>query len=215
MITNPSDSLKELVENQVQNFYPAKLKLKLSFETHIKSVNQTVKCIESIKAWNTQGFNHLISWQYATYLYFLSRNTFFDNHNKDLATKLFLLNKSLNCFELFYEIELPAYFFLSHTIGIVFGKATYGNYCVFHQGCTVGRNGESRPTLEDGVIMFPNSSIIGNCHVKSNTVIAPSVQLINQNTPGNCYVFANEDGRVKFKDLNEYYPQRYFDIHPN
>lgn len=212
MIKNKLDSLKELVEHQIQNLYPSQHKLQLALQTHIKSVNQTVNCISSIKAWRTQGFDYLISWQYATYLYFLSRNTFYDDQNKELATKLFLLNKSLNSFELFYEIELPPYFFLSHTIGIVFGKAAYDNYCVFHQGCTIGRNGEDRPTLEDGVIMFPNSSIIGNCHVKSNTVLAPSVQLINQNTPGNCYVFPGENGKVLFKEINEYYPRRYFDI---
>ena len=173
--------------------------------------NRTIACINSIREWRKSGFDCLVSWQYATYLYFLSRAIWTQTGDEDLATRIFLVNKALNAIELYYRIELPNLFFLSHTPGLVFAQATYGNYGVFHQGCTVGRNGLDRPTLEEGVILFPNSSVIGNCLVRANSVITPGVQLINQDTPGNCYVFMGEKGRPVFKEIDAYYADRYFD----
>jgi serine O-acetyltransferase len=106
---------------------------------------------------------------------------------------------------------MPEYFAIGHTVGMVFAKACYGNFLVMHQGCTVGRNGNDRPTLEEGVILYPNSSVIGRCLVRANTVIAPGVQLVNQDTPGNCYVFMGEKGRPVFKEIDEFFAGRYFD----
>lgn len=171
---------------------------------------KTVNCIGAIKDWSLNGFDPLISWQYATYLYFLSRQVFLTDQNVDLATRIFLVNKALNSVELFYQIEMPKYFFLSHTVGLVFSRASYGDYSVFHQGCTVGRSGIESPTLEKGVILYPGSSVIGRCHVRENTVITPGVNLINQDTPGNCYVFLGVKGRPTFKEIDEYFADRYF-----
>lgn len=199
-----------MVELQIGNFFPSGKMEKINEKIAEIAFQRTQACISSIKIWNVAGFNPLISWQYATYLYFLSREIAMQSKDIEQATKLFLLNKTLNAVELYFQVELPEYFFLSHTTGLVFGRGVYGSGCVFHQGCTVGRNGDDRPTLEEGVILYPNSSIIGKCLVRSNTVIAPGVQLVNQDTPGNCYVFTGEKGRPIFKELREFYADRYF-----
>lgn len=199
-----------LVELQIGNFFPTGKTEKINVKIAEIAFERTQSCISSIKIWNVAGFNYLVSWQYATYLYFLSREVALKSNDIEQATKLFLLNKALNAVELYFQVELPEHFFLSHTAGLVFGKAGYGNRCVFHQGCTVGRNGENRPILEAGVILYPNSSVIGKCLVRSNSVIAPGVQLVNQDTPGNCYVFTGENGRPVFKELKELYAERYF-----
>lgn len=206
-----SNSTKKLAELQVEGFFPTGKDGKIDEEIAEIAFQRTVMCINSIKGWNDAGFDRLISWQYATYLYFLSREVALRSEDSELATRLFLLNKALNAVEMYFQIELPDCFFLSHTTGLVFGQATYGNNCVFHQGCTVGRNGHDRPILEEGVILYPNSSVIGRCLVRENTVIAPGVQLVNQDTPGNCYVFMGEKGRPVFKELKEYYSERYFE----
>lgn len=212
MINKDQYSLtKTLVETQLQNFFPITSYTYIDGDIHSIALKRTSNCIDSISTWSINGFDRFISWQYATYLYFLSREIFVNTGNKELSTRLFLLNKALNGLELYYEIELPNYFFLSHTPGLVLGKAQYSNYCIFHQGCTVGRNKEDKPILDEGVVMYPNSSIIGKCHVHSNTVLAPGVQLVNQDSPGNCYVFIGEKGKPIFKELNEKFAERYFD----
>lgn len=210
-----SSSIKKLVELQLRNFFPTGSVGKICELSAESAFERTVACVKSIKGWNNVGFDCLVSWQYATYLYFLSRDVAFQSENSELATRLFLLNKALNAVEMYFKIELPDYFFLSHTVGLVFGQANYGNKCVFHQGCTVGRNGYDRPTLEEGVILYPNSSVIGKCLVRENTVIAPGVQLVNQDTPGNCYVFTGEKGRPVFKEMKEFYADRYFETAQN
>jgi serine O-acetyltransferase len=202
---------RELVEIQLKNLFPIEKDLRIEDGIFEAAYLRTINCVNSIRGWNDAGFNRFISWQYATYLYFLSREVFLKLEDTETSTRLFLLNKALNAFELYFMIELPDYFFLSHTPGLVFGQATYGNYCVFHQGCTVGRNGNNRPILEDGIVLYPNSSVIGRCLVRSNTVIAPGVQLVNQDTPGNCYVFTGERGQPVFKEIDEFYADRYFD----
>lgn len=206
-----SHSTKELIELQIKNFFPPENEAIIPTQIADLAFEKTVACVQTLKHWSKNGFDHLVSWQYATYLYFLSRQMFIEKENIDLAARIFLVNKALNSMELFYHIKMPRYFFLSHTPGLVFGQANYGEFSVFHQGCTVGRSGEDRPTLEEGVILYPNSSVIGRCHVRENTVIAPGVQLVNQDTPGNCYVFMGEKGRPVFKEIDEYFAARYFD----
>lgn len=153
------------------------------------------------------GFDPMISGHYATFLYYLSNAL---REDRVTATHVFLLNKALNGIDLFYEVEMPEHFLIGHTVGMVFAKATYGDYCVFHQGCTVGRILDDRPTLETGVVLYPNASIIGRCHVRENTVVSAGVQLINQDTPGHCIVFQGEGGRPTFKPITEQFHRRYF-----
>lgn len=174
------------------------------------ALQRTECCINSIIAWRDQGFRYLVSGQYATFLYFLSNCIWKNSENADAATRIFLLNKALNGIDLFYEIEMPKYFGIAHTVGMVFSKGNYGDYCLFHQGCTVGRDGAKYPTLEKGVMMFPGSMVIGDCLVRENTVISPGVILINTETPGNCYVFAGKTGKPIFKKLKSYYIDKYF-----
>lgn len=174
------------------------------------ALRRTNACVSRILVSSGKDFDYLVSWQYATFLYFLSRTLFLDFQEQSAAVRVFLLNKAVNGLDLYYEIDLGTCFFLSHTSAIVFAKATYGKYCVFHQGCTVGRQGVSRPVLEEGVVMFPGSQIIGRSNVLENTVLSAGVSLVNCSTPGNCLVFNGKSGRPVFKELNEFYADRYF-----
>jgi serine O-acetyltransferase len=152
----------------------------------------------------------MISWEGALLLYYLARAL---RHVGELrlATRVFLVNKALHGIDLFPDIEMPAHFLIGHTVGMVFAKADYGEWCIFHQGCTVGRLLDARPTLANGVVMYPNSSIIGRCNVGPNTVLSAGVQLINTDTPGDCIVFAGESGRPVFKPITEIFAHRYYE----
>lgn len=156
-----------------------------------------------------RGFDPMISGQYATFLYYLSHAL---REDRATATHLFLLNKALNGIDLFYEIKMPDYFLIGHTVGMVFSKAIYGNYCVFHQGCTVGRILNDRPILHDCVIIYPGAAIIGACSIGRNTVVSAGVQVINFDTPGDCIVFAGANGQPILKPISETFSARYFQI---
>ena len=213
----PSDDeeaswLATYVARQLDNLFPdATAPTTFDMTSLRTALSRTKRCLAPVKGANE--FNYLISGHYATFLYYLSK-VVGDQGNTFVSTKLFLLNKALNGIDLFYEVAMPDVFLIGHTVGMVFAKASYSDYCVFHQGCTVGRSGEDRPELRRGLVMYPNSSVIGRCRVERNTVLTPGVQLINSDTPGNCLVFSGKSGRPVFKEAKEDYLARYFHTPP-
>jgi serine O-acetyltransferase len=203
-------SLADYVARQLENICPSgQGPTPLNADMMAAATQKTQTCLTQLKTFNAPSFDYFNSGHYATFLYYLS-NLFYKNNNDTLATRLFLLNKAINGIDLYHQIDMPDIFGIGHTVGMVFSKASYANYCVFHQGCTVGRNQDDRPILEEGVILYPQSSVIGKCRVRKNTVIAPGVQLVNTDTPGNCIVFTGERGKPIFKEITETYAYRYF-----
>jgi serine O-acetyltransferase len=203
-------SLADYVARQLDNICPSgQGPTPLNADMMAAAIQKTQACLTQLKTFNAPIFDYFNSGHYATFLYYLS-NLFYKNNNDTLATRLFLLNKAINGIDLYHQIDMPDIFGIGHTVGMVFSKASYANYCVFHQGCTVGRNQDDRPILEEGVILYPQSSVIGKCRVRKNTVIAPGVQLVNTDTPGNCIVFTGERGKPIFKEITETYAYRYF-----
>jgi serine O-acetyltransferase len=160
------------------------------------------RCVNGVKFWKEDKFDYLHSSQYCIYLYYLSNTIWRNTKDSTAATKLFLLNKALNAIDCFYEIEMPEIFFIGHSAGIVLAKATYGNYLVLYQNSTVGKNHGVAPVIEDGVIMYPNTAIIGRCHVRANTVLSQGTGIVNQDTPGNALAFRGDaDGKLVFKPI--------------
>lgn len=207
---NSVSLLLRYVTKQLENLFPIVDPEPIQIETLNLAIERTNRCITKIKATQESTFDPMNSGHYATFLYFLSRELWLSEHNVAEATRVFLLNKALNGIDLFYEINMPDIFLIGHTVGMVFAKATYSDYCVFHQGCTVGRNGTDRPRIQTGVVLYPNASVIGDCLVRENSIITPGVNLIDHDTPGNCYVFMGQKGKPVFKEINEYFIDRYF-----
>jgi serine O-acetyltransferase len=157
------------------------------------------RCINEVRWWTPDQFDHLHSTQYTLFLYYLSNTVWKATGSRTLCNKLFGLNKALNGIDLFYEIEMPEVFFIGHSVGIVFAKATYGNYLVVYQNSTVGKNHGIAPILGDGVVMYPGTAIIGRCNVGASTVLSQGVSLINSDTPGYCTVYPGLQGEVTLK----------------
>lgn len=206
-----SNSLHLLVLHQVKSlFNPDIRSSSLKLDTFNYALDRVKVCLARLKSRPPNGFDHFNSNHYAMFLYYLSNAIWKRDGDAELATQLFYLNKAINGVELFYEIELPDYFLISHSVGLVFAQATYGNFCVFHQGCTVGRNNHDRPVLGDDVVMFPGSSVIGKCIIGKNTTLSPGVQLVNMDTPENSFVFLGKDGKPLLKNSHEIVSRRFF-----
>ena len=173
---------------------------------------RTGRCIDAVRMWKPGNFNYLHSSQYCQYLYYLANTIWRNERDAQACTRLFLLNKALNGIDLFYEIEMPDVFFIGHSVGIVLAKATYGNYLVLYQNSTVGKNHGAAPVIGDGVVMYPNSAIIGRSHVGAGSVIAQGVGVINRNTPGDCLVFAGQGGDLVCKPTAQPALAEYFRV---
>jgi serine O-acetyltransferase len=191
--------LLEYTCRQLAHFFPDDLPLdrQLLCTQIPETLSRLEYCIKHVRMWSVSSFDHLHSTQYCLYLYYLSNTLWRNTGNSELATRLFLLNKALNGIDCFYEIELPDIIFIGHSVGIVLAKATYGSHLVLYQNSTVGKNHGVAPVIGDGVVMYPNTSIIGRCNIGAGTVLAQGVGVINRDTPGNCYVFSASDGDLK------------------
>ena len=136
-------------------------------------------------------FNPFHSGQYSIFLYYLSNSIFREKQNNTLSDRIYYLNKALNAFDLYYEIELPDIFMLDHPVGSVMGRAKYGNWFSFSQNCVVGNNKGVFPTIGEHVNMLSNSKIIGNSIIGNNVIMSANSYVKDEDIPDNTIVFGS------------------------
>ncbi|MBI3317270.1 MAG: serine acetyltransferase [Candidatus Omnitrophica bacterium] len=191
------ENLIQYVLGQINTFFPDKTLVKKSdlLGPLNSSFEKMENCFQHVRnKYFFDGenvfFNHLHTDQYAMFLYILSRNAFLASENHSLADKLYALNKALHGIDVYYEVELPEIFYFQHPVGTVLGRAKYANFFKVYQNCTVGSNLENQyPILDEGVVMYGGSSIIGQCHVGSNVWISAGTTLRDQDAPSQSVIF--------------------------
>ena len=150
-------------------------------------------------------FNHLNSDQYAMYLYILSNQLHHAGGPVDICEKLFYLNKALHGIDCFYSIQLPPIFLFMHPLGTVLGKGEYGDYFFVSQNCSVGDNFDGAyPKLGKGVALYAGASVIGDCEVGDNCMLAADASIIKTRVPPNSLVLGkhpNNDIRTHTEDV--------------
>ena len=212
IVNLPANQLVTYVRAQIQHFFPAGDDPQLALiDTYCAAALKRLDtCVSQVKLWTPGQFDILHSSQYCTFLYYLSNTIWRAEQARSVCTKLFLLNKALNGIDCFYEIELPEVFFIGHSVGIVLAKATYGNHLVLYQNSTVGKNHGIAPVLEDGVILYPNTAVIGRCLVRQGSVIAQGVGVVNSDTQANRIAFRSTDGSLVFRKPGHHYLADFF-----
>ncbi|WP_331347141.1 hypothetical protein [Cellvibrio sp. UBA7661] len=214
IVNSDKESLLIYLEKQLDHFFPdGQAGIGIALRSHVdEALARLEVCINAVKMWRQGEFDYLHSSQYAIFLYYLGNTLWRNERNIQLCSKLFYLNKALNGIDLFYEIEMPDIFFIGHSAGIVLAKAHYSNYLVLYQNSTIGKNHGVAPQLGEGVIVYPNSAIIGRCHIADGSVIAQGVSVINQNTPGNCLCFQGLEGELLFKSTARNFTEDFFRV---
>lgn len=139
--------------------------------------------------------------KYCIYLYYLS-NTVYRMGNEELAEKIYYLNKILHSIDWFYAIELPAYFGVEHPLASVLGRAKYSNGFFVYQGCTVGGNKSKYPVIGENVIMYANSSILGDSHIGNNVLISTGAIIKDEIITDNCIVYGQSPNLIIKKNKN-------------
>lgn len=207
--------IQRLVVHQVKCFFGAKDgQMDLLNEKNIKeAIIRTENCL------NKMNNKYYVSTNYppngesrinlynsvmnCIFLYWLSRNLFLSSDFR-LADQIYYLNKMLNSVELFYEVTLPSVWSCEHPLGSVMGRASYGDYFFFYQGCTVGGNIRKDgaivyPVIGDHVKMYSNSKILGNSHIGDHTIISANCYIKDQDVPSRVIVFG-QSPNLEFKE---------------
>ena len=189
-------ALTDLVLKQSENMYGLSSEDKDLLETAVpKALDATASCFESIRAKyyrNDDGavlFNPYHTCQYSVFLYWLARTAWCLTPASDLANILYSLNKLLNACDIYYEVDMPAVYYMEHPVGTVLGRASYSNYLVFQQRCTVGGNRSAYPVLGEYVWLFAGASVIGDCRIGNNVFLSAECMVKDENVPDNTIVF--------------------------
>ena len=201
LVNTSREGLLRYLVHQLENFFPDDAPgVHAVLDAHLDTaLRRLERCIGAVRMWREGKFDVLHSSQTTIFLYYLANTLWRAGGDTRVCTKLFLLNKALNGIDCFYEIELPKVFFIGHSVGIVLAKASYGEHLVLYQNCTVGKNHGVAPVLEDGVVLYPNSAVIGRSRVRAGSVIAQGVSVVNRDTEGDCLVFQGAGGGLLFK----------------
>ena len=205
--------LSSYIHQQLKNFFPVPFSSDdiLLIEKYLpETLHRTAYCIDHVSMWKPGFFDVLHSSQYCIFLYYLANTIWNHERQTTLCNKLFFLNKTLNGIDCFYEIVLPDIFFIGHSVGIVLAKATYGRYLVLYQNSTVGKNHGIAPVIEEKVILYPNSAVIGNSLVKKGSVISQGVSVINKTTQPDTLVFNGLCGALVYKKQSLKIVEGYF-----
>lgn len=204
MIISPSlETLERLVKHQLHNFFLlSETEGELVSAVLDESLMRTERCFSKStnKYYRRDGevlFSIYHSGQYCIFLYYLSRQIFLVYpEQRDLADKIYYLNRALNAIDLYYEVAMPEAFHLDHPLGSVMGRATYGENFTFAQSCTVGNNKGIFPEIGRDVQMLSGSKILGRCRIGDNVVIAANTYIKDTDIPANSLVFGSSPNLV-------------------
>ena len=137
-------------------------------------------------------FSPMVSIHWMIFLYRLSRIAYLQKENL-IADQVYYLNKIMHSIDWFYAVDLPDHFMCEHPLGSVLGRATYGDYFFIYQGTTVGGSWKKGnliyPKLGHHVVLYSNSTILGDSVLGDNVIVASGTYLINEKIPSNCIVF--------------------------
>lgn len=204
----------EYIKKQLEHFFPDGSILNFSqlSESVENALTRLKECFRSIRFKAFTKFDYLHTDQYAMFLYILSNELFSNFNNIQLATKVMYLNKALHGINCMYDADLPPHFLFVHTVGTVIGKAVYGDYLVVFHQVTIGAShsdGIVYPRLQNGVTLFSNTSVIGNCNIGNNVTLGIGTRLYKQDVPDNNIVYQN-GGRIIMKPSPSSYSDLYF-----
>ena len=134
-------------------------------------------------------FNHLNTDHMVVLLYYISNSGFKLDYERNILEKLYYLNKVMHSVDIFYSVNLPDIFCVAHPLNTILGNAKYNDYLYVYQNVTVGSTHEGiYPSLGKAVALYSNTSIIGNCNIGDNVVMAANSSIINQNVPSDSMV---------------------------
>jgi serine O-acetyltransferase len=125
--------------------------------------------------------------QNTVFLYYLSRAL--DQAGSSLGERVYYLNKILHGVDLFCQVSLPDIFLVDHAVGTVMGRATYSNYLIFLQNCTVGNNRGRYPSLGEYNALFAGATVLGGTRSGKYCFFSAGSVVVDEEIPDCSVVF--------------------------
>ncbi|MGK0137856.1 MAG: serine O-acetyltransferase [Algoriphagus sp.] len=186
------EALLNYLKRQIQNFFPDnKGDNALDISVVKTALSRTLHCFSNINSTQytndigVSKFNHLHGDHYACFLYYVSR-VGYERGIEAVYFKAALLNKALNGIDLFGHVDMPEHFLLVHPLGSIIGRAKFMGNLVIYQNVTIGgkhneNDSISYPTIGKDVVLYSDSSVIGDAHIGDKCVVAAGTKVMSRN----------------------------------
>lgn len=110
------------------------------------------------------------------------------------ATEFYAMLRLHHACDIYYEVELPEHVRLIHPVGVVLGRATYGDYFVAYNGSGVGSDLDgNRPVIGEGVVLFPGAKVLGKTKIGANVFVTANTVVQDGEVPDNSVVYPTWD----------------------
>ena len=174
----PQEDLIAYIERLILSNFPDGVKIN-SFQLYDmieKGISRTEDSFKNIEAKyylenDVVYFNHLNSDHMTVLLYFAANSGYKLGYEINLVEKLYNLNKTMHCVDIFYTINLPKVFCVVHPLGSILGNAKYGNYMCIYQGVTIGSN----------TLIGAGSVVVRDCEKNSIYAGNPAIKIKDVN----------------------------------
>lgn len=206
--------LRDLVLRQVASLYPVSereaARLEVAVPAALAACERSFSRIRNKYYAGADGaavLDPLHGCQWAQFLYRLARALYLTGGGGSpcpLCDKVYALGKALSSADLFYQVELPEVFVFDHPLGAVMGRARYGNFFSFGQGCTVGNNHGSYPEFGESVFMLSDSKVVGDCRIGDFAIISANAFVKDEDIPSGSIVFGQSPHLVIKENRLEY-----------
>lgn len=209
------NDLKAYIAAQLNNIFPEKRRVILNdvswFDIAVDRLDNCFKKVafDRYNSGNQTFLNHLYSDHYLMFLWFLANTCWSESNDDRLASKFYYLNKALHAFDCMYDTALPDVFLVFHGTGTMLGKASYSDYFVALQGCTVGSHKGKYPVLGKGVSLTAHSSIVGDCSIGDRVSVSVHTTVFQRNVNSDTLLY-NSHGEVLEKKSKVPYAQQFF-----
>lgn len=213
----PLRNVKDMLLNQISNNFFRSIDDEMLISKHLpKALERFEACISKIdnkyyyKLNENQEreayFDPLHTCQWLLFLYIVANTIYkYEDEKKEAARvvcdKIYGQSKTVSGCDMYYEVEMPEIFTFDHPTGSFMGRAKYGNYFSFSQGCSVGNHNEIYPVIGEHVSMQAGSKVLGNSHIGDNCVISAGAMVRDEDVPANSIVYGKSPDLV-IKNVN-------------
>ena len=215
----PLRNVKDMLLNQISNNFFKSIDDEMLVTKHMpKVLERFEECISKIDnkyyyRVNEIGereafFDPLHTCQWLLFLY-LTANTIYKYEDEKVEAarvvcdKIYGQSKTVSGCDLYYEVEMPKYFTFDHPTGSFMGRAKYGDFFSFTQGCAVGNFNEIYPVIGEHVRMLSGSKILGDSHIGNNVIISPGAMVKDEDVPSNSIVSGKSPNLIIKKNEEE------------
>jgi serine O-acetyltransferase len=218
--TLTTEALCKYVSAQVNNFFPDENAADLSASPQYVAgaLGRLEFCFKHVTLKHYFDgeqaiFNHLFSDHYVMFLWYLSNSIYREQGKCELADKIYYLNKALHGLDCMYDTKMPDIFLLFHSSGTMLGKASYADFFIALQGCTVGSQKGDYPVFGKGVSITANSSVIGNCKIGDRCTISTRTTVFQKDIPADTTAYMDfNTGKLEVKRSQTCYAQQFFNV---